>query len=380
VTDFAHSLARALAPWFAAHARDLEWRRSSDPYAIWVSEIMLQQTRVDTVRAYYGDFIRRFPTVGELAAADEERVLAAWSGLGYYRRARLLHAGARWVARERGGVLPASAAELRAIPGVGPYTAGAIASIAFDRPEPLVDGNIARVLSRLLAVEEPAAQGAAAPAHWRRVAEILAAGSPKVLAQALMELGATVCTPLSPRCPACPARHLCAAHARGLAATIPAPRRRAPSEEQRLWALALVARGHVLLERRPPAGLLAGLWCFPMVPRTGDLPGPSELRRALDLPDAAELNFVLTPTKKLVRHVFTHRIWSLSPCRIDLPDLPDLPATPERRWVPLGQRPAGGVPRVTEKLLSALGLAVPPAAREQQQQQPHHPPAQRRLP
>jgi A/G-specific adenine glycosylase len=389
VTDFARLLAQALIPWFAEHARDLEWRRSRDPYAIWVSEIMLQQTRVDTVRAYYGDFLRRFPTVGALATADEDQVLAAWSGLGYYRRARLLHAGARWVARELGGALPTAAADLRAIPGVGRYTAGAIASIAFDRPEPLVDGNIARVLTRLLAITDIKRQGADAPDHWRVVAEILAAGPPRILAQALMELGATVCTPLAPRCLLCPARQLCGAHARGLVAELPAPRRRPASEEHQLWAVAIIAGDHLLLERRPPGGLLAGLWCLPLVPKTGENPsGPQLLRDALDLDlDLAEI--VLTPTKKAVRHVFTHRIWALSPCRLDLPRRPALGPARERRWIPLGERPDGGVPRVTEKLLSALGLAVPAAARrsaasappaEQRRQQGEQPAARGGLP
>ncbi|HRI09659.1 MAG TPA: A/G-specific adenine glycosylase, partial [Nannocystaceae bacterium] len=209
MADFARRLAELLTPWFAANQRDLEWRRTRDPYAIWVSEIMLQQTRVETVRAYYRRFMERFPDVGTLAAADEEAVLAAWSGLGYYRRARLLHAGARHVASALGGSLPRTGEGLRSIPGVGRYTAGAIASIAFDEPVPLVDGNVARVLSRLGAIEDVKGQGADAPGHWKVVAEVLGAGSPRVLAQALMELGATVCTPQSPRCSLCPAQELC---------------------------------------------------------------------------------------------------------------------------------------------------------------------------
>ncbi|MCA9706094.1 MAG: A/G-specific adenine glycosylase, partial [Myxococcales bacterium] len=193
----------------------MPWRRTRDPYAIWVSEIMLQQTRVETVERFYGPFLERFPTVAALARADEQAVLQAWSGLGYYRRARLLHRGARHVVEELRGSIPADAEGLRAIPGVGEYTAGAIASIAFDRPEPLVDGNVARVLSRVEAIEDPKQQLATARRHWRRVAGILRHGTPRVLSQALMELGATVCTPRSPQCLLCPVRSVCAAHRAG---------------------------------------------------------------------------------------------------------------------------------------------------------------------
>ena len=193
-------LAAALAPWFHAHHRDLPWRRTRDPYAIWVSEVMLQQTRVETVLRYFDGFLTRFPSVAALAGAPLDDVLGAWSGLGYYRRARLLHQGAAAVARDHDGRMPGEAEALRTIPGIGRYTAGAIASIAFDRPEPLVDGNVARVLSRIAAIEDVAQQPATAAGHWALCAAILREGSPRILAQALMELGATVCTPRAPRC------------------------------------------------------------------------------------------------------------------------------------------------------------------------------------
>jgi endonuclease III len=163
----AAQLARALAPWFLAHQRDLEWRHTRDPYAIWVSEVMLQQTRVDTVKSYWAPFMRRFPDIASLAAADEQQVLAAWSGLGYYRRARLLHAGARHVHTTLAGRMPLAPDELREIPGIGRYTAGAIASIAHDRPAALVDGNVARVLSRLQAIPSPSSKPPTPPATGR---------------------------------------------------------------------------------------------------------------------------------------------------------------------------------------------------------------------
>ena len=354
--DFARRLAELLTPWFLAHQRDLEWRRTRDPYAIWVSEVMLQQTRVETVRSYYRRFLERFPTVGALAAADEDAVLAAWSGLGYYRRARLLHAGARHVASALGGALPASSTALRSIPGIGRYTAGAIASIAFDQPAALVDGNVARVLSRLRAVEEPKEQGADAPGHWALAEAIVAAGSPRVLAQALMELGATVCTPQAPRCAGCPARGLCEAAARGLQEAIPAAKKKAKAATHELWALAVVAGGRgaerVLLERRPAGGLLGGLWCLPLAPRQGERAAPREVKAAARVAVRA----VEAPLPAL-RHVFSHQVWTLHPCRARAGARATEAAEAGRQvWIARGERPAGGIPRVTEKLLEALGF------------------------
>ncbi|MEZ4383003.1 MAG: A/G-specific adenine glycosylase [Nannocystaceae bacterium] len=350
----AKDLADALGPWFVAHQRDLEWRRTRDPYAIWVSEIMLQQTRVDTVRAYYREFLRRFPDVGALAAADEEQVLEAWSGLGYYRRARLLHRGARYVAGELGGEVPASADGLRKIPGVGRYTAGAIASIAFDRPEPLVDGNVARVLSRILALTDVKAQAADAPGHWGWARAILEAGSPRVLAQALMELGATVCTPQGPRCDACPVAARCAGRAAGLQATIPAPKKRAAAPEHELWAVAIARRGRILVARRPPEGLLAGMWCLPLIPReaaAGGRPRPAAIKAATGVAvRTAKADAAAEP----VRHVFSHKVWKLWPCTAAA--IGDVEAPAGMMWIAAGERPPGGIPRVTEKVLGRLGF------------------------
>jgi A/G-specific adenine glycosylase len=336
----AAELAGRLAPWFVRQQRDLTWRRTRDPYAIWVSEIMLQQTRVETVERYYADFIARFPDVGTLAAADEDDVLGAWSGLGYYRRARLLHRGARYVAGELGGHVPQDAARLREIPGVGRYTAGAIASIAFDRAEPLVDGNVARVLSRVCCVEDPKQQGADAKEHWSLTAAVLQHGSPRVLAQALMELGATVCTPKSPTCRLCPVRQVCGAQARGKQDAIPAVRKQVNQPLSRLAALAVVARKRLMLVRRPAEGLLASLWCLPLLD--------------LDTRDEAvtRLGGAVEAEGKMVRHVFTHRIWELHPTVVAVPRRPRQAA--ETTWIAAGQRPAGGIPTVTEKLLRAV--------------------------
>ena len=336
----AAELAGRLEPWFLRDHRDLTWRRTRDPYAIWVSEIMLQQTRVGTVERYYADFIARFPDVGTLAAADEDAVLGAWSGLGYYRRARLLHRGAQYVADELQGHIPTDARALRQIPGIGRYTAGAIASIAFNRPDPLVDGNVARVLSRVRGENDPKQQGADAKEHWSLTAAILDRGTPRVLAQALMELGATVCTPKSPTCMLCPIRPLCRAQASGQQNEIPAPRKKVDQPVSTLAALAVVSRKRLMLVRRPPEGLLASMWCLPLV-------DVEDRRQA-----AAEYGGEAEEVRKKVRHVFTHKIWDLHPVLVAVKRRPKLDE--ETTWIAAGQRPQGGLPSVTTKLLAAV--------------------------
>jgi A/G-specific adenine glycosylase len=349
------AIARGLSRWFEQHARDLPWRRTRDPYAIWVSEIMLQQTRVDTVERHWGRFMERFPDLASLASADEDAVLQQWSGLGYYRRARLLHRGAKHVHELLGGVLPSAAEELRGIPGVGPYTAGAIASIAFDQPAALVDGNVARVHSRLAKIEDPSEQDAKAKSHWRFVARVLGHGQPRVLAQALMELGATVCTPRSPTCLVCPIRRICRAHASGQQDVIPAVRLKQKSPEQQLFALALRRGDRLLLERRPEQGLLAGLWCLPLFERVQE-EGEGEQREWLEAAASERLGVAVRLDEEpggTVKHVFTHRVWHLLawPARST-----KTVKTGGRQfaWFGPDSQPEGGVPTLTRKLLQVL--------------------------
>jgi A/G-specific adenine glycosylase len=306
---------RALLAWFARHKRDLPWRRTRDPYAIWLSETMLQQTRVETVIPYYERFLERFPTVLALAEAEPDAVTRAWSGLGYYRRARNLHAAARKIASELGGELPAEVEALRALPGVGRYTAGAVASIAFDRPAPIVDGNVARVLSRLLNLRDDVRSPAMQAQLWAE-AEALARGTrPGDLNQALMELGALVCTPRAPKCLVCPVREQC----RGLAAGNPEalPTRQKAAEPKRIEATAaLIRRGGALLAvRRPPSGLLGGLWDLPGGDRT---PG-EDLQSALERALRERLGLALSSVSPLgeVRHQFTHRTLRLNVFRAE---------------------------------------------------------------
>jgi A/G-specific adenine glycosylase len=266
------AIAAAIVAEFGRVRRDLPWRRTRDPYAIWVSEIMLQQTRVATVIPYWERWMARFPSVAALADAPLDDVLAAWAGLGYYSRARNLHRGAQVVRDDHGGALPPSAAGLRAVPGIGPYTAGAIASIAFAERAPLVDGNVARVLARVLPIELDVKSSAGQKALWVEAGALMAAlpaaAAPGELNQGLMELGATICAPTSPRCLVCPlgTSRLCAAAREGRQEALPVmPRRKRVDElpELVLTALWCEQDGAIVLARRRPEGLFGGLWELP---------------------------------------------------------------------------------------------------------------------
>ncbi|MFZ3235523.1 MAG: A/G-specific adenine glycosylase, partial [Stellaceae bacterium] len=251
-----------LLVWYDRHRRDLPWRappgRLSDPYRVWLSEIMLQQTVVATVRPYFERFVMRWPDVAALAAASLDDILQEWQGLGYYARARNLHACARVVAGRHGSVFPPEPAALRALPGVGGYTAAAIAAIAFDQPVAAVDGNVERVVARLYAVAEPIAT--ARPRLNALAAALVPDRRAGDFAQAMMDLGATICTPQRPRCVLCPWRRACAAAARGVAEDLPARAAKQPRPQRYGVAFWLTRPdGAVLLRRRPEKGLLGGM-------------------------------------------------------------------------------------------------------------------------
>lgn len=258
---------RELLAWYRVQKRDLPWRRTRDPYRIWVSEVMLQQTRVETVKPYYERFIAQFPTVRALAEAPEETVLKAWEGLGYYSRARNLHAAAKEVAEKYGGEVPDSKEQFASLKGVGPYTAGAVMSIAFNRREPAVDGNVMRVLSRFFCIEEDIAKGGTRAMMERLQYELIPDGEASDFNQALMELGALVCTPKSPSCLTCPVMAMCAGRLAGKEESLPVKSKaKPPRPEFRACALVVGADGaSVLLRQRPATGLLAGMWEPPHV-------------------------------------------------------------------------------------------------------------------
>jgi A/G-specific adenine glycosylase len=272
------TLADAAAPllaWYDRTRRDLPWRRNHEPYAVWVSEIMLQQTTVDVVVRHYEGFLARFPDVSSLAAASLEQVLAAWSGLGYYQRARNLHAGARLIAAA--GEWPRDTATWRGLPGVGEYTAAAISSIAGGEAVAVLDGNVERVLSRLLASAGDPKRAATRRPLQETARSLLVPGRPGDSNQAMMELGATVCRPLKPRCAACPLTEDCAGWASGTPQAYPAPRRRRASEAVRRQVFIVAAHGRRLLfQRSAAAARLAGFWELPWVEGGGGAPALEE--------------------------------------------------------------------------------------------------------
>jgi A/G-specific adenine glycosylase len=294
------AIRQKLLDWYDEAGRDLPWRHTRDPYAVWVSEVMLQQTRVETVIPYYQRFLESFPTPQALAEADEDAVLSCWSGLGYYRRARLLHAGVREVVAQYGGKVPEDADARRALPGVGRYTAGAIGSIAFDKEEPIVDGNVTRVLARLLRIETQVGTSATTKRLWSEAAQLVPGERPGDFNQALMELGAMICTPKRPRCDSCPVTEQCEALARGEVERLPVKRERRPPTEVDLAAV-VATRGRGadrqvwLVKGNQP--LFGGLWGVPMA---------EDNARAALTEAGLRARLASAPVGE-VEHVLTHR-------------------------------------------------------------------------
>jgi A/G-specific adenine glycosylase len=261
--DWRARLRRRLSAWYGCHARDLPWRRDRDPYRVWVSEIMLQQTTVAAVRPYFERFIAALPTIAALAAAREDQVLRLWEGLGYYRRARQLHRAAKMVVAEHGGRVPTDADAVRSLPGVGRYTAGAILSIAFDQPLPILEANTVRLLSRLLAYCGDTRSAAGQRLLWQAAETLLPRRGAGRFNQALMELGSQVCKPRDPDCARCPVAAMCPTHRDGLHAVVPSLRAKPRVEEVREAAVVVRRRGRVLLVHRREGERWAGLWDFP---------------------------------------------------------------------------------------------------------------------
>lgn len=272
------AIAKPLLAWYRRHRRDLPWRNSRDPYRIWVSEIMLQQTQVERVRDYFARFIDRFPTVESLAEAAERQVLRLWEGLGYYRRARQLHAAAKQIVAEHGGRFPETAIGLRELPGIGRYTAGAIASIAFDQPEPILEANSRRVFARLVGHDQPVG-GAADEPLWQVAAEFVPAREPGLFNQAVMDLGAMVCTPTQPLCDRCPLTTACVAHQAGRTGEIPVPAPRRAATLVRETAMVIRHGDRVLVEQRGAGTWWEGLWDFPLATK-GAKTAPGDRRLA----------------------------------------------------------------------------------------------------
>lgn len=300
-----------LINWFEQEQRTLPWRENQDPYRVWVSEIMLQQTRVDTVIPYFQRFMEQFPTIEALATADEEKVLKAWEGLGYYSRVRNLQSAVKEVHESYGGVVPNTPKEISKLKGVGPYTAGAILSIAYGKPEPAVDGNVMRVLSRILLIKEDIAKPASRKIFEEAVRELISHDNPSYFNQALMELGALICTPTSPSCLLCPVRDHCKAFYEGCQHELPV---KTKAKKQRNIQLASIIlfddQGRFLVHKRPSKGLLANLWEFLTV-ETHSIQGEKQ-QLVTFIHDEYGMN--IEPQKRLgqVEHVFSHLIWNIN--------------------------------------------------------------------
>ena len=313
---FQERLNRLAAPrldWYDVNKRELPWRGAPDPYAVWVSEIMLQQTRVAAVIPYYQRFMAQLPTVADLAAVPEDQLLKLWEGLGYYSRARNLQKAAKVICEEYGGQFPVDYARLVKLPGIGDYTAGAIASIAFGRAVPAVDGNVLRVAARIGGIAEDILDPKVRKEFRRRMEEATPHDRPGAFNQALMDLGATICLPNGmPLCDSCPVRQLCAAREQGTQAQLPLRKKKAPRRREELTIYLLINQGKVALRRRSEDGLLAGLWEFPHVP------GTLEDSAAAVPVENWGLQIVDWRKKLTARHIFTHVEWHMTGYLVDV--------------------------------------------------------------
>jgi A/G-specific adenine glycosylase len=328
-------LAPRLLRWYDRQRRDLPWRPPPgkrllpDPYAVLVSEFMLQQTQVATVVPYFGRFLERFPTIQSLAAAGEQDVLRLWQGLGYYSRARNLLAAARKVVSDFGGEVPRSPEQLHSLPGVGPYTAGAIASIAFDCRAPILDGNVSRVLCRIEKITGDPRRPDTAKRLWQIAEGILPRRRCGDFNSALMELGAVICTPRQPACNRCPVRSLCKARAAGVQDKIPPPRRARPVPLEKRWTICVCRGDEYLIERRPSRGRWAGLWQFPTFEANGSLPSGGAI--------ANKIGLSLDRLTRIgeIRHALTHRRYEFTAFTAVADSQTSSEPSQDRRWVRL---------------------------------------------
>jgi A/G-specific adenine glycosylase len=340
-----------LLAWYDRERRDLPWRRTKDPYAIWLSEVMLQQTQVATVIPYWERFLARFPTLEALAAAPLDDVLAAWRGLGYYSRARNLHRAAQEVVARFGGRLPSSVEALLTLPGFGRYTAGAVASIAFGEEAPLVDGNVARVLSRLFEVEGPPGDRAREARLWALASVLVKGERPGDLNQALMEHGATVCRPESPLCLLCPVRGACLAFQHGRVAELPPAKVRATPKRLTLALAVWPHEDTLLFARRVAKGLFGGLWELPAAEVEPDAP---DTVAALSLSEALGVRLTARGELGTVQRQLTHRALTLRLLRVTGRQRPtQAPAFHELRWCTPAQVAGMGMSTAMQRALEA---------------------------
>jgi A/G-specific adenine glycosylase len=319
---YSQQFRQSLVEWFHEEKRDLPWRQTNDPYKIWVSEVMLQQTRVDTVIPYYQRFIDKYPTIESLANADEEELLKMWEGLGYYSRARNLQAGVKEVVEKYGGTVPNNRHDLQRLKGVGPYTAGAILSIAYNLPEHAVDGNVMRVLSRVLHIKEDISLVKTRKIFEEAVEQLIHPEYPGDFNQALMDLGAMICTPSSPKCLLCPVREYCLGFMEGDAEQLPIKTKKTKEKHEFYDVYIAVNDGKVLFEKRPEEGLLANMWQFPMM-----LKGKSseDTKKQFELKYNVEIKNIIEEDFFEQKHIFSHLIWNLRCHLVDITENGELP-------------------------------------------------------
>jgi A/G-specific adenine glycosylase len=351
--DRASALQRRLLRWFKRHRRAMPWRGAKDPYAIWVSEIMLQQTQVAAVTPYFLRFLNRFPNVRALARARMDAVLKAWEGMGYYSRARNLHRAAREVVSRFGGRLPATAPELLTLPGIGRYTAGAIASIAFGQDEPVLDGNVTRVLCRVFRIRKDPKAAAVRDELWSLARRLVPPERAGLFNQALMDLGATVCAPRNPGCPNCPIAADCGARAHGEQDAIPVKRPRKPTPHHDIAAGVIRRAKRILIDQRKADGLLGGLWEFPGGKRQRGEALKACLRREV----REELGIGIRVLRPLitVEHAYSHFCITLHAyeCR-HVSGAPRALGCADWKWVTLEELDRYAFPAANRRIITAL--------------------------
>lgn len=344
---------RAVIDWYRKNARPLPWRGTTDPYRVWVSEIALQQTRVDQGTPYIERFLDDFPDVRTLAAASSDAVLKRWEGLGYYARARNIHRAARIIVDEYGGALPKSACELQKLPGIGPYTAGAISSIAFDTPVPILDGNVKRLLTRLTDLKECIDDAKTVEALWALSAYLVQGRSAGDFNQGLMEIGAAVCTPRSPSCADCPVAQFCLARKRGTQSLRPVRQKKQAVPHYQVAIAAIRKNGRYLLGRRPENGLLGGLWEFP----GGKIKHGEKVRTAIEREIREELDIRVAVGEQIatVHHAYSHFRVTLHVflCR-HVSGQPTPRAHTDLKWVQPSRFREFAIPKANHKFLDKL--------------------------
>ncbi len=338
--------AKCLIDWQHRHGRhDLPWQQTKDPYRVWLSEIMLQQTQVTTVIPYYERFLARFPTLESLAAAPVEDVMALWSGLGYYARARNLHKCSQLLVTQHNGEFPRDPATIASLPGIGKSTANAIAAFCFDARVPILDGNVKRLLCRFLGIQGFPGTASMEARLWQETAELLPARDVATYIQAQMDLGATICTRSKPRCAECPVADLCVAHREGLTAELPTPRPKRSLPERKVTLLILRNGRRIALEQRPPAGIWGGLLSLPELPEGSD---PAHYSK-----QALGVSIGAVSPAPTFWHSFTHFRLQIHPLLCAVSGRPHL-AEPGLRWLDQEELAQAALPAPIRKLLSAI--------------------------